>query len=803
MVTLDTNAYRKNVLARLLNEPGLADPQTGDPFLVCAVDPDADDATAARQFDEVVAFWNKERNHPRYRGLAAQLVGRKAEYESILLNTGARKAAAQRVTQARESAQADGIAVLDDLARRLGSIPRSKMDALKRIADHHGLDAVTFTSWSARQRVVEDTDAVPWDDAVRRQIRRSLDELATLEHHRPGFPTLYSLLGLENDAPVARIRQAADELNQINAGARRDRRKTLLGDLLATIKTRLLAADGPERYKASLKADARDLIRPEIEMLAVVTGEISAEDHQTLLTALVGNDWGLSMADAREIIRQVAAQSGAALSVAVHTRDIIVCGLCERPQTETAPDCRYCGTALHLTCPSCGQQQPSAAMRCSNCGTSLAAYRRTYNAIREAQELPPTEAETELTKLLATAPDARIVRDALNRLPLAPPTAVTALAEADAVRVQWQPSASTGAVAYRLARQITAAGSEGTRGLGRTTSTSFEDAGAPGGLPLRYQVMAVAGDRSSVPVHSDEVLVAREIEGLSARTVRVDGAPAVQISYRDPGGAGLVAVERLGDAVTPIKAGAGVATDTSVRPGDTVTYRARVTYRGSGEPIATEGRTVEVTVDALPVPVPEIWFSPQTDGSVRLSFDHPPAGQVSIYATTGPTATPIAAWGTDVDPRAIRQQARLVGTGTRRIIDRAATGRVIYTPVTVVGDLAVAGNSRTVIAAPPVTGLSGRDQGNQVVVNFIMPAGVTEAAVRWRRDQFPESADDPAATGENITNTKLEIAGGLTIPAPNDGRPLFIAVYPTVRLSTTGRPVPASVSTTLVLRGSH
>lgn len=806
-MALDTNAYRKNVLARLLVEPGLADPQTGDPFLVCAVDPDADDATAAKQLDNVIAFWNKERNHPRYRGLAAQLVGRRAEYESILLNGNARKAAAERVRNARESAQADGLAVLDELANRLtrgqGGIPQSKLDTLRRIAEHHDVDGATFTSWTGRHQVVDDTDAQPWDDAVRKQVRRSLDELATLEHHRPGFPTLYSLLNLENSASIAAIRQAADELSQINAGARRDRRKTLLGDLLATIKTRLLTDDGPTRYAASLRADARDLIRPEVEMLAVVTGEISAEDHQTLLSALVGNDWGLSLTDAREIIRQVAAQAGAAISVPVNTRDLIVCGLCERPQTETGPTCRYCGTALHLTCPSCGTQQPAAALRCGHCGTSLAAYRKTFAAIREALELPPQEAERELTTLLPTAPDARIVRDALVRLPLAPPTAVTALAEQDAVRLRWQPSASTGEISYRLSRQIKVAGQEGSRGLGRTAATSFEDAGAPGGVPLRYQVTAVAGDRSSAPAQSAEVLVAREVEELAAQTIRVAGAPAVQVTFRNPGGAGQVAVERIVDDGTPqlVRAGSdGVVVDTGVRAGEQVTYRARVTYEGAGEPISTTGRTVAVTVANLPVPVPELWFSPQADGSIRLSFDSPPSGQVQIYASSGLDAVPVASRGTDVDLASIAAQARLVGSGSRRIIDRAAAGRMVYTPVTVSGDLAVAGTPRTVIAAPPVSALKGRDEGTQVVVSFTMPMGVTEAAVRWRRDQFPESADDPAAVGENITNTKLEISGGLAIPAPADGRPLFIAVYPTVRLTPSGRPVPASVATTLVMR---
>ncbi|WP_163568156.1 hypothetical protein [Fodinicola feengrottensis] len=164
--------------------------------------------------------------------------------------------------------------------------------------------------------------------------------------------------------------------------------------------------------------------------------------------------------------------------------------MCERPQTETGPNCRYCGTALHLTCPSCGTQQPAAALRCGHCGTSLAAYRKTFAAIREALELSAPDAERELTALLSTAPDARIVRDALARLPLAPPTAVSAQADNDAVRLRWHPSASTGEISYRLSRQITAAGHEASRGLGRTASTNFEDAGAPGGL-----CAALPGDR--------------------------------------------------------------------------------------------------------------------------------------------------------------------------------------------------------------------------------------------------------------------------------------------------------------------
>lgn len=915
-MSFDGNTYRKNVLARLLNEPDLADPQTGDPFLVCAVDPDADDETAQRQFGDVVAFWNKESNHPRYRGIASQLAKRKSAYAAVLLNSQSRAEARARVVGSREAAAAEALEVLDELAGRLitthKGVPRSRLDTLRRIGTSRGVDTAAFDKWVAQQTIIEDAEAVPWEQAVRKQVRRSLDELAGLDGNPAHYRTLYSLLGLPHNAPADHIRAAADEVSRINAGARHDRRKTLISDLVATVRTRLLTNDGPPRYHASILADARELINPEIETLAVVTGEISAADHQALVAALVGKGWGLSAAESRDVIRQVAAASGASVATGAEAGDLVVCPNCHRPQSGAADACRYCGAELYLQCPSCSTRQPAAAVACPNCGTSFALVREVAARITAAQralaegrpmaalaeldaasktasgasrplapptlaemrlaaqrvisqakdswaeverlrtagqlftardtarrlvataadvpitgetavaealvtiesdvdnvlaevatarQLPPAEAEQALAAVLSRVVDAAPAQDALARLPLAPPTGVSARVTDDAIVLSWHPSVSPGQIAYRLTRTA-----EGTsRGLGRTSATNFEDAGAPGGVQLRYQVTAVSGSRASEPANSEEVLIVREVEAVSARTARINGRAAVLISFRRPfGTTAAVAAERstvdTDDEPLLVRAGhEDTLADTAVTPGSHYRYRVFLQYDANTR---TPGRLVDITVADVLELVAEMWMTPRPDGSIRLSFDSPRHGEVWVFASEGEAAAPFAVSGTEVHPSALGSLpgVRRVGTGTRRVMDPAPRGRVVYTPVTVRGDDAVVGESLTVIAAPPVSGLTARDEGSRLVLSFQMPPGVTEAAVRWRFDRFAETPDEPGSMGTHITNTKLEIDGGLSIDVPDDGRQVYVTVYPAVRLSPSSRPVPATVATTLLAR---
>ena len=77
MGAFDPNEYRKTVMARLHADFSPADPETGDIFFVCALDPGADTPTALKRLDDVVAAWQRDRNHPKYKGITAELVKRR------------------------------------------------------------------------------------------------------------------------------------------------------------------------------------------------------------------------------------------------------------------------------------------------------------------------------------------------------------------------------------------------------------------------------------------------------------------------------------------------------------------------------------------------------------------------------------------------------------------------------------------------------------------------------------------------------------------------------------------------------
>ena len=116
-------------------------------------------------------------------------------------------------------------------------------------------------------------------------------------------------------------------------------------------------------------------------------------------------------------------------------------------------------------------------------------------------------------------------------------------------------------------------------------------------------------------------------------------------------------------------------------------------------------------------------------------------------------------------------------------------------------DGAVAGEAVEHVAADAIRDLVARDEGAQIVLTFAMPPGVTEAFVRWRRDGYPQGPDDPAAAGARVTNTKLEIAGGFAIPAPPGGGPLYVAVYPAVRVDPSRPVVAVPVAALVAVRG--
>ena len=130
----------------------------------------------------------------------------------------------------------------------------------------------------------------------------------------------------------------------------------------------------------------------------------------------------------------------------------------------------------------------------------------------------------------------------------------------------------------------------------------------------------------------------------------------------------------------------------------------------------------------------------------------------------------------------LARRGRYVGAGQRRVVDeQPGRGLVTYTSVTVDGGQAVAGPSLAHLPVAAPANAAVTDTGSELVLTFTLPPGVTEAVVAGRRDGPPTGPDDPLAQTWSTTNTKLEIDGGLHVPAPPDGLGWYFSIHSVLR----------------------
>ena len=922
MTAFDGNAYRKKVLVRLVADFSLANPQTGDPFFVFDLDPGSDQATVVGRIGDVVAFWQKERNSVKYKGITAELMAGRGGYEAELVDPRRRAEAARRVLVQRAALEAERFADLDRLADRLtgrfGGIPAEKVDQLRMLAQRGGMADDGFSGWLAGQSVLVPSgiEATAWEGAIRRQIRAQLAELARQGNDPSRYATLWTWLDLSPQCSPAELEARRRELLAGNQRARHDSVKTRSGELLAHVALRLQAEGGREKYAASLRADAADVIYQDVAEKALVTGEVTAADYETLVQRVIALGWGIPNEDARAAVRAAATALGASLAVAPAV-DYIICGRCRAPQAAppagppaigpdpigpdaAGPDaagsdaagsdaacCRYCAEPLYLTCPSCARLVEAAAVTCPSCGVSFRAHReaaarpeweslerdvaggrlwsgydQAVNLERKAGDVigpagigisqrraelgrmkaailaelgaalarPGTAAEAALVQLLARAADAPEVIAALTAIPIAAPTGLTARETDLGVQLSWRAAAVPAPTSYRVIRIATPPGlPSSTTTVGTTSETNLEDAGVPGGASLVYQVVAVSGPRVSAAVVSAPILVFSDLSELRAEV----SDQGVELRWVAHPGAGTVVIERNSMLALPAPEGQPEAVellveegpkrrirpdtadrylDVDARPGPTYIYRVFIEYQDpTGAPAPTPGRSVTVRVPPQPVAVTDLGARTERERTV-ISFAGPPEGLVQIYAGSGvmgvkgETRAPLAEPGTRLDApalAALATRARLVGQGRRRVVDPSAFGRIRYTPITVVGDQAIVGEALIHLAVGRVTNLVATDRGDRVLLTFDLPRGTTEAMIRWWSDIPPSGPNDPAVITAKMTDAPLALGRGIEIPAPDDGRALYAAVYPAVRIDPAKVLTPGPHPTTVQVRSGH
>jgi hypothetical protein len=307
LAPFDPNDYRKRVLAAVERRGG---PDASDPFELYDLPVEAvarlDDATVEARIAEVWAFWQRQRDHPRYRALVALLVETHAERSAQLRDAATRRATATRARAEREERDAERYALLDAaisrLVQRHGGVPRDKLAGLDEVGALGGLTTDEVAARVRRHRML----APAIGGERRRQIRALLDEFGRLTSAQAP-PTLLALLGL--------VPAASDQ--QVTAGwvAWRSRARELPAGRLRAVVDELLVhvADllapgrvAVEVYLDAVAVDVTDYLRPRVRAAVLVEDRLVAEDHAHLLAEAV--ERGLDEGRAATVVAALAAE---------------------------------------------------------------------------------------------------------------------------------------------------------------------------------------------------------------------------------------------------------------------------------------------------------------------------------------------------------------------------------------------------------------------------------------------------------------------------------------------------------------
>ncbi|WP_067702810.1 hypothetical protein [Nocardia jejuensis] len=321
MRAFDPNDYRKRVLAAVERRGGI---EHSDAFELYDIPLEEaaglGDAEVETRIDEVWGFWQKQRDHPKYRVLAGLLVDGHDELSAPLRATSSRRVEAERVTRLRDRRDAERYEMIDTaidrLVQRYGGIPAGKMPGLEDIGKMSGLSEAEIAARVRRHRVIADEpQAAPApvsgvSPQRRQQIRKLLAEYERLLPGDP-VPTLLALLRLDftKARETGEIRLRAEALRARTRELPPGRVRVVLDELLVHISD-LLESGGStvDDYLTAIAEDTRDALRPQVRAAVLVEDRLVAADFDFLLGEAIAA--GLDRATAERVIIELADELG-------------------------------------------------------------------------------------------------------------------------------------------------------------------------------------------------------------------------------------------------------------------------------------------------------------------------------------------------------------------------------------------------------------------------------------------------------------------------------------------------------------
>ncbi|WP_067827582.1 hypothetical protein [Nocardia inohanensis] len=297
MRAFDPNDYRKRVLAAVEKRGGIEHSDAFELYDIPLEEAErVADGEVRTRVDEVWAFWQKQRDHPKYRVLVGLLVDEHDDLSAPLLHASSRRIEAERVKQLRARRDSERFEMLDTAIERLvaryGGVPAGKLPGLEDIGKMSGLSPADIAARVRRHRILDEpaaSEAAPVPEGVspqrRQQIRKLLAEYERLIPGDP-VPTLLVLLGLDYTKAhqTSEIRLRADALRARTRELPPGRIRVVLDELLVHISD-LLESGGAtvDDYRQAVIDDATDLLRPQLRAAVLVEDRLVAPDFDFLI----------------------------------------------------------------------------------------------------------------------------------------------------------------------------------------------------------------------------------------------------------------------------------------------------------------------------------------------------------------------------------------------------------------------------------------------------------------------------------------------------------------------------------------
>lgn len=381
-------------------------------------------------------------------------------------------------------------------------------------------------------------------------------------------------------------------------------------------------------------------------------------------------------------------------------------------------------------------------------------------------------------RALALAADSdEAIQGLVRRNPEAPPRA-QAEVQGNGVYVHWDPSPAVGEIEYLVTRhegqEIAAFDDKSV--VCTTKRLSFHDLVLKGGELFYYAVFVRRHGAISKPCLSAGVLVA-----LEAADVRAEGRDGfVRLQWAIPSANATIRVtkrvarapENVHDGQLLTADAAGLK-DISVQNGSEYFYRVSLVYRHPLRgTIPTTGVVVRGTPQTIPKPILDLRVNPTSDG-VTVSWTPLNFGEVEIYRSQQRTDWQV---GSNVEPAKRTKTFRLLNATASEAYDAPGNSAAVwYTPVTLSGDFAIAGEPRHFRAIPEVADLKAEDFGQYLQLRWKWPAGCEAVRVLWRPDRYPDDPNDPEADSKELTQSAYFDAGRMKLENAKPVRHYFTA----------------------------